>query len=377
MMKNIKRFIENQILTSLNRNKVLLLFGTRRVGKTYLINSINHQLQGNTLMLNGEDFDVQEIFKKRSAANFRALIGSHKLLIIDEAQAIPEAGKALKLIIDSNPQLTILATGSSSLDLLNSSGEPLTGRDIQFMLYPVAQSELNENLLEAKQHLDERLIFGSYPEVFQITRYEEKATYLQQLIQSYLLKDILTYSGIKHSDKILSLLRLIAFQTGAEVSYNELSNRLGISKITVENYLDLLSKVFIIYKLTAYSTNQRNEISRGVKWYFFDNGIRNAIVNDFRLPALRNDMGALWESYIISERIKKLRYSRSHTQCYFWRTYQQQEIDLVEYENGSLRAFEIKYGSWAKHKIPSAFRSAYPETEVRIISQDNYLDFIL
>jgi uncharacterized protein len=189
-------------------------------------------------------------------------------LIIDEAQAIPDIGKALKLMIDSNPQLTIIATGSSSLILINTSGEPLTGRDRQFILYPIAQSELNENILEAKQHLEERLIYGSYPEVFKIKSFDEKAEYLHQLIQSYLLKDILSYSGIKHSDKIIALLRLIAFQSGSEVSYSELSNRLGISKITVENYLDLLSKVFIIYKLPAYSTNQRNEISKSVKVVF-------------------------------------------------------------------------------------------------------------
>lgn len=328
------------------------------------------------VVLNGEDFDVQEIFRKRSIANFKGLFGQTKLLMIDEAQAIPDVGKALKLLIDSHPELTILATGSSSLDLAGHTGEPLTGRQLSFLLFPIAQVELNENKFEALRSLDERLVFGSYPELFHLHTFEEKASYLQQLVQSYLLKDILAYSGIKHSDKIFSLLRLIAFQSGAEVSYSSLSNQLGLSKITVEHYLDLLSKVYIIYKLPAYSTNQRNEISKGAKWFFYDNGIRNAVVNDFRLPALRNDVGLLWESYIISERMKKLRYDQSLTQFYFWRTYQQQEIDLIELENGQLRAFEIKFSPPKKLKIPSSFQTAYPGVEVECINRDNYLDFI-
>jgi len=376
-MEFIHRAIENQLFKSLNSNKVILLFGTRRVGKTFLLRSMRPKLPDHTIYLNGEDFEVQEMFSRRTVANYRSQVGNSSLLVIDEAQAIPDIGQALKLMIDTNEKLTILATGSSSLDLLNKSGEPLTGRNISMHLFPVAQMELGENALEARQQLDERLIYGSYPELFNFSGNEDKAAYLQQLVQSYLLKDILMYSGIKRSDKISSLLRLIAYQSGSEVSYNELSNRLGISKITVETYLDLLSKVFIIYKLPSYTTNQRNEISRGAKWYFYDNGIRNAVIGDFRVPSMRNDMGVLWESYVISERIKKMSYNRSMTRFYFWRTYQQQEIDLVEYENGQLRAFEIKYTSGKKVKTPSAFRAAYPSTEVELISRDNYLEFIL
>lgn len=376
-MNNINRVIENQLLSLLNSHKVLLLFGTRRVGKTYLIQSIIKKLQNKPVFMNGEDFDVQEILRKRSIARYQSIIGDASLLVIDEAQAIPEIGKVLKLMIDSNPRLTILATGSSSLDLANSSGEPLTGRQLSFLLYPIAQKELNQNNLEALQHLEERLVYGSYPEIFQIVHHEKKAAYLQQLVQSYLLKDILAFSGIRHSDKIFSLLRLIAFQSGSEVSYQELANRLGLSKITVESYLDLLSKVYILFKLPAYSTNQRNEITKSAKWYFCDNGVRNAVINDFRLPEMRNDMGQLWESYIISERIKKLGYAQSHTQFYFWRNYQQQEIDLIEFENGKLRAFEIKYTSIKRLKTPTAFSQAYPDTTLQLISRDNYLDFIL
>lgn len=376
-MAYIERILEDKLIDCLSSNKVVLLLGTRRVGKTFLLQAILKKTDKKVLSLNGEDMDVQELFQRRTAVNYRNIIGDANLVVIDEAQAIPGIGHALKLMIDTQPQLTILATGSSSLELVNRSGEPLTGRNIPFMLYPIAQSELKQNLIEARQHLDERLVYGSYPEVFQLPGHSEKAAYLQQLVQSYLLKDILAYSGIRHSEKINALLRLVAFQSGSEVSYVELSNRLGINRITVENYLDLLSKVFILYKLPAYSTNQRNEISKGAKWYFYDNGIRNAIVNDFRAPDLRNDLGQLWESYILSERIKKMRYAGSLAQFYFWRTYQQQEIDLIEFENGVLRAFEIKYGAATKFKTPSAFRNAYPETEVNVISKENYLEFIL
>jgi predicted AAA+ superfamily ATPase len=269
-----------------------------------------------------------------------------------------------------------MATGSSSLDLINKSGEPLTGRQLQFNLYPIAQMELKEDLFAARQQLDERLIFGGYPEIFNIITNTGKGAYLQQLVQSYLLKDILAYSGIKHADKIASLLRLIAFQVGSEVSYQELSNQLGISKITVENYLDLLSKVFIIYKLPSYSSNQRSEVAKSSKWYFFDNGIRNAIINDFRIPSMRNDMGALWENYIISERIKKTTYNHELTRFYFWRNYNQQEIDLIELNNGKISAFEIKMSMAKKIKKPASFNTLYPDADFHFISKENYLEFI-
>ena len=376
-MMKIERNIENQLFRKIGSNKVILLFGTRRVGKTFLINSIQKKFTGKQIILNGEDFDVQEIFRKRTIANFKNIVGDAKLLIIDEAQVIPEIGQALKLMIDTNPELTIIATGSSSLDLINKSGEPLTGRFHPFNLYPIAQLELKENILEAKHHFDERIIYGSYPEIFNISTNNEKAAYLQQLVQSYLLKDILAYSGIKHADKIFALLRLIAFQVGSEVSNNELSNHLGINKTTVENYLDLLSKVFIIYKLPSYSSNQRSEVAKSSKWYFFDNGIRNAIINDFRIPAMRNDMGALWENYIISERIKKVKYNGELTQFYFWRNYNQQEVDLIELNNGIVSAFEIKMSVSKKTKKPAAFNTIYPNATFEVITKENYLEFIL
>jgi predicted AAA+ superfamily ATPase len=378
-MKVINRIIEPQITNLLESNKVILILGTRRVGKTFLINSIQKNYQSKLLFLNGEDFDIQEVIKNRSTSNYKRLIGDNRLIIIDEAQSIPEIGMALKLLIDTNPNLTILATGSSSLDLMNKTGEPLTGRQYQFNLYPLSQLELmpTENYLETKQNLEERLIFGCYPELINLVSNDDKRNYLQQLVQSYLLKDILSFGGIKHSDKIVSLLRLIAYQVGSEVSYNELGIQLGMSRLTVESYLDLLSKVFIIYKLPSYSTNQRKEVTKSSKWYFFDNGIRNAIINDFRIPTLRNDIGNLWENYLMSERIKSNKYLNKTKELYFWRNYNQQEIDLIEVRDGMIASFEFKYTDNKKVKQPLSFKTLYPESTFEVINRDNYLDFVV
>ncbi len=372
----IKRHLEERIIRLIGSNKVLLILGTRRVGKTFLINQIKDQFKGKILMLNAEDFDVQEVLKKRTIANYQRLTGDTDLLIIDEAQAIPEIGLILKLMIDSQPQLTIIATGSSSLDLVNTTGEPLTGRQHLFNLYPIAQLELAEDPIKTKSNLEERMILGSYPEIFQLKTTIEKESYLKELTRSYLLKDILAYADIKHANKLIDLLRLIAFQVGSEVSLNELSLKLGINKITVENYLDLLQKVFILFKLTSYSTNQRKEISKGSKWYFYDNGIRNAVIQDFRIPAMRNDIGLLWENYLIAERLKRNAYLEEDRQMYFWRNYNQQEIDLIEVYQGGISAFEIKYGISKKVKIPQAFKLSYAEAAFTIIDPENYGEFV-
>lgn len=377
-MNLIKRELEGQIESLFKKNKVILIMGTRRVGKTILAETIKKTYSGETLFLNAEDFDVQELLKNRTAANYKRILGSATLLIIDEAQVLPDIGKILKLMIDSISNLTILATGSSSFDLANKTGDPLTGRQFQLHLYPLSQREISvaETRLETLQNLEERLIFGSYPELFQMTTNQEKSKYLTELTQSYLLKDILAYEGIRQSDKIVKLLRLIAFQAGNEVSYTELAGQLGISKNTVENYLDLLSKVFIIFRIGAYSTNLRKEISKSSKWYFYDNGIRNAIINDFRLLSLRNDVGSLWENYLIGERIKRNTYDEKNVQYFFWRNYNQQEVDLIELENGHLSAYEFKYSPTKKVKLPAAFSSAYPDASFLCISKDNYLDWI-
>ncbi|MBA2499017.1 MAG: ATP-binding protein [Chitinophagaceae bacterium] len=377
-MQFIKRELEKQISGLLGKNKVLLIVGTRRVGKTILANSIKNAYVKEALVLNAEDFDVQEMLKNRTVANYKRIVGKATLLIIDEAQVLQNAGQILKLMIDNIPDLTILATGSSSFDLANKTGDPLTGRQIQFLLYPLSQKEIGtqETFLETTQNLEERLIFGSYPELFQLSTFQEKSIYLQQLVQSYLLKDILAYEGIRQSDKIVKLLRLIAFQCGNEVSYTELARQLGISKNTVEHYLDLLAKVFIVYKVGAYSTNLRKEVSKTSKWFFYDNGIRNAIINDFKLLSIRKDTGLLWENYLIAERIKRNAYDGKNVQYFFWRNYNQQEVDMIEFENGQLTAYEFKYSPTKKVKLPAAFASAYNDVPYQVISKDNYLDWI-
>lgn len=374
----IKRYLQKTIQQHIGKNKVLLLFGTRRVGKTWLIEQIATESGTETLSLNGEDQDVQNLLANRSVANYTRILGNAKLLIIDEAQAIPEIGKILKLMIDSFKGLTIIATGSSAFDLLNQTGEPLTGRSVTHYLFPIAQIELSEqeNLLQTTQNLEDRLIFGSYPEIFHLPSLSEKTAYLNELVRSYLLKDILMYEQIQNSAKLLELLKLIAYQVGSEVSLDELARNLGISKNTVARYLDLLSKVFIIYQLGGYSNNLRKEVTKSSKWYFYDNGVRNAIINDFRLLPLRQDHGVLWENYALAERIKKNSYLQNHTQPYFWRTYDQQEIDLVEVKNNQLAAFEFKWAD-AKKKIPGYFAKNYPEAPFAVINKENYLDFIL
>ncbi len=378
MQGQISRYLKSTILNKIGKNKVILLFGTRRVGKTWLIEQITAEANIAYLFLNGEDQDIQTLLATRTAANYKRILGKSKLLVIDEAQVIPEIGKILKLLIDSFKDLTIIASGSSAFDLSNQTGEPLTGRSITYHLYPIAQLELavNENGLQTTQNLEERLIFGSYPEIFLLETLAEKSQYLTELVKSYLLKDILIYENIQNSNKLFDLLRLVALQIGSEVSIDELSRSLGISKNTVDRYLYLLSKVFIIYKVGGYSNNLRKEVTKSSKWYFYDNGIRNAIINDFRLLSLRNDQGILWENYGFSERIKKTNYKHQGAQYYFWRTYDQQEIDLIETKNGEMIAIDFKW-STQKKKIPGFFAKNYPSASFSIISRENYLDFIL
>lgn len=378
-MDGIQRVLKNILYKYLINNKVLILLGSRRVGKTVLIKEIAANFSGNVLHLTGDDIDTHTLLAQRTVANYSRLLQNVQLLIIDEAQEIAEIGKILKLIVDEIKDIKVIVTGSSAFDLLNNTGEPLTGRSYTFMLYPIAQIELNqhENLLQTRQNLDERLVYGSYPELFHLNTLQEKEKYLKDLVQSYLLKDILALdNSIRNSSKLFDLLKLLAYQIGKEVSYDELGTQLGMSKNTVEKYLDLLSKVFIIYKVGGFSRNLRKEIVKTSRWYFMDNGIRNAIISNFSLPAIRIDMGDLWENYLMAERIKKNTYLELNKDIYFWRTYDQQEIDYLEVENESIEAFEFKYSEKKKAKIPVAFSKAYPDAPFSIISKNNYLDFI-
>lgn len=374
---SINRAIEKTLIERLIPNKVNLIFGTRRVGKTFLLKKLIANQPFKTLMLQGEDSDVQQILAQQSVANYQRLLHHIELLVIDEAQAIPEIGKILKLIVDNIEGIRLIVTGSSAFDLANLSGEPLTGRAYFHELYPISQQELmeQENALQTLQNLEDRLIYGSYPELWNLPFSVTKAEYLKELLNTYLLKDIIAFEGIRNSSKIRDLLRLIAFQIGKEVSMDELGKQLQLSRNTVEKYLDLCSKVFIIKKLEAFSSNLRKEITKSSRWYFWDLGIRNALINDFRPLTLRTDKGELWENYLISERLKFLKYNGNLAETYFWRTYDQQEIDWLELENGQLRAYEFKWNE-AKTKVPRAFATTYPEATFSVINQENYLPFI-
>ncbi len=376
-METINRKLQAKIMARIAPNKAVLIFGARRVGKTVMLRQIVSNYPGRTMVLNGEDFDTLALLENRSIANYRHLLNGIDLLAIDEAQNIPQIGNILKLIVDEIPGIKVVASGSSSFDLLNKAGEPLVGRCTQFVLTPFSQRELTqiESPLETYQNLESRLIYGSYPEVVMMNDYDRKTDYLRDIVGAYLLKDILTIDGIKNSNKMRDLLRLIAFQLGSEVSYEEIGKQLGMSKTTVEKYLDLLEKVFIIYRLGTYSRNLRKEVTKAGKWYFYDNGIRNSIIGAFSPLAVRQDVGALWENYIIGERRKANFNDGLRKEFYFWRTYDKHEIDLIEDNMNSLTAFEFKWGN----KMPSAptpFKEAYPTADFHVVNRDNYLDFI-
>ena len=377
-MKLIKRIIEDQIANNLVANKVIILIGPRRVGKTVLIKQVINRLEESYLLLNGEDFNTQELLSRRSVQHYKNLLGKARVLIIDEAQKIPEFGNILKLMIDEIDGLKILVTGSSAFDIDKVTGEPLTGRKKTFYMFPTFETEYNqiESIITKPDHIRERLIFGNYPELIHLKDKEDKTDYLKEIVNSYLLKDILAYDNIRNSDKILKLLRLIAFQIGNEVSHQELGKQLGMSKNTVEKYLDLLSKVFVLHRLNGFSRNLRKEVTKSNKWYFYDNGLRNLIIANMNPIELRNDVGELWENYVISERIKFQKYNRLLVNNYFWRTYDQQEIDWVEERNGKLFGYEFKWNPKRKVKAPKAWLGTYKEAEFQVVNSENYLEWI-
>lgn len=375
----IHRGFLTQVRKKLRPNKVVLLLGARRVGKTKFIQHFLKQYQEEEyLKLNGEDVSDAELLQLRTVQNYKRLLQNIKLLVIDEAQHIEHIGQILKLIVDEIEGIHVLVTGSSMFDLNNQLGEPLVGRKYTIHVYPFSQLELSkqENVKTTKDKLEERLVYGSYPELIHINDWSEKEDYLYEIVNDYLLKDILMYQNIKKSNKIYDLLRLVAFQVGSEVSLHELGNQLQMSKNTVESYLDLLCKVFVLFKAEGFSRNLRKEITKSSKWYFYDNGIRNALIKNFKPLHLRNDIGQLWENYLIYERIKKQAYTKQIVSNYFWRTYDQQELDWLEEQNDQLKAFEFKWSNTKKSKIPRAFEKAYTNASFEVITKDNYLDFI-
>jgi len=372
-MNYLVRDLSKTIIKKIHSNKVVIVFGARRVGKTVLVKELLKGIKEPVLSLNGEDINVHDKLAIRSVENYKQIIGSYKLLYIDEAQKIPEIRLKLKLMIDEIKDLKIIISGSSSFDIHKDAGEPLTGRKYSFNLFALSENEYNqvENNIVKTDKVRERLIFGNYPELLHLPDREDKIDYLNEMVSSYLLKDILVYENIKHSQKIFNLLRLIAFQIGGEVSLQELGKQLQISKNTVEKFLDLLSKVFILHKVEGFSRNLRKEITKNSRWYFLDNGIRNAVIANFNPIESRNDIGALWENYMISERLKYQEYKRLSSNNYFWRTYEQQEVDWVEERNGSLFGYEFKWKE-SKVKIPTQWKNAYPDASFQVINKDNF-----
>jgi len=372
-MDYLVRDLSENIIKKLQPNKVVLVLGARRVGKTFLVRKILTRIVEPVLILNGEDINVHDKLAIRTVENYKQILGSYKFLYIDEAQKIPEIGLKLKLMIDEIEGLKIIISGSSSFDIHKDAGEPLTGRKYSFNLFALSENEFNqiENSISKKDKLRERIVFVNYPVLLHLPDRKDKTDYLNEMVSSYLLKDILIYENIRNSQKLFNLLRLIAFQIGGEVSLQELGSQLGISKNTVEKYLDLLSKVFILHKVEGFSRNLRKEITKNSRWYFFDNGIRNAVIANFNPIESRNDIGALWENYMISERLKFQEYNRLMSNNYFWRTYQQQEVDWVEERDGSLFGYEFKWKE-DKVKVPSQWKNTYPDASFEVINMDNY-----
>jgi predicted AAA+ superfamily ATPase len=377
IMLILNREITDKVIKKLQPNKVVMVVGARRVGKTVLVEEILKRIKELNLSLNGEDINVRDKLINRTVENYKQLLGTNKLLYIDEAQKIPDIGQILKLMVDEIEGLKIIISGSSSFDIYKDAGEPLTGRKFTFKLYAFSENELNqiENSISKIDKLKERLVYGNYPELTHIPDQKDKREYLNEMISSYLLKDILVYENIKNSQKLFNLLRLIAFQTGSEVSLQELGSQLGISKNTVEKYLDLLSKVYILHKVEGFSRNLRKEITKNSRWYFLDNGIRNATIANFNPITSRNDVGQLWENYMISERLKYQEYNRISVNNYFWRTYEQQEIDWIEERDGKLYGYEFKWKD-SKVKIPPQWLKAYPEASFEVINKDNFHSWI-
>lgn len=364
----------------LKPGRVLVLYGPRRVGKTTLVQEYLARTPLKYRSDVGDDIRVADILGSRDVARILRYVEGLELYVIDEAQLIPGIGQGLKILADQRPDLRIIATGSSSFDLAQNIGEPLVGRKKTITLYPLAQQELLSeyaNQAELSEHLEDFLLYGSYPAVITAPTREEKLEYLDELVGSYLLRDILALEQIKSSATLVNLLRLLAFQVGSEVSLNGLATKLQINVRTVARYLDLLEKSFVIVRLGSFSRNLRSEIVQKSKYYFLDNGVRNGVISQFNPLELRSDVGQLWENFVFTERLKHHAYASIRRQTYFWRTYGQQEVDFVEDGDGQLSAYEVKWSGNTRAAVPSDWTAAYPDASFEVINRENYLDFIV
>ena len=371
----INRIYESAPL-SFTKGKVNLLYGARRVGKTVLIQKIMEMQEGRKFIGNGDDIQLRSILGSEDKNRILSAFQDYDVIFIDEAQRISNIGWGLKILIDNLPNVLIIATGSSSFQLSSQVGEPLTGRSNTKMLFPIAITELKSQFggMAILQNLENYLIYGMYPEVLCIGNAEDKINYLHELKNSYLFKDILELENIRNADKLYDLLRLIAFQIGNEVSLSELGNALNLSKQTIGRYLDLLEKAFIIKKIGGYSSNLRKEITKTNRYYFYDIGIRNALINNFNSIEFRNDIGMLWENFMVMERIKYQNYNKVFCNYYFWRTYDKKEVDLVEERDGKLFGFEFKW-SPKKIKIQKEWLKTYSNSSFEVIHKENFLEF--
>lgn len=373
IIRTLQELIQNRLF----KGKAILIFGPRQCGKSTLVQMMLQNQSQEWLSLNGDEDDVRSILSNTTSTKLAAVIGKHKIIFIDEAQRIPNIGLTLKLFTDQLKTVQVIATGSSAFELASHVSEPLTGRKYEFMLYPLSFSEMvtYHGLLQEKRLLEHRMIYGYYPEI--VTKAGEEKELLKLLASSYLYKDLLMLEQVKKPVLLEKLLKALALQVGSEISYHELSQMVGADKATVEKYIDLLEKTFVIFRLPALNKNVRNEIKKGKKVYFYDCGIRNAIIGNFNLLDSRTDTGALWENYVIAERMKFLRYYDMDNTMFFWRTTQQQEIDLVEELQNKYSAYEFKYSNSKKVNFPQTFTSHYDTVTKLVITPENIEDFIL
>lgn len=369
----LKRTLLSDLSARFNQGKAIVLLGPRQVGKTTLIQECLKDRE--YLFLNGDDPEVRDMLYRAGISKLKSIIGTYKWVFIDEAQRIPDVGIIAKLITDHFKEVQLVLSGSSALEINQSTQEPLTGRKFEYHLFPISWEEFEDHVgyLESSAQLEERLIFGMYPDV--INHRHDSREVLKQLTTSYLYKDVLSLTGIKKPELLDKLLKALALQLGSEVSYNELSNLLEVDKATVSKYIDLLEQAFIVFRLNSFSRNQRNEIRHNRKIYFYDNGVRNAIINNLNPLDLRNDKGPLWENFLISERLKIQAYHRLFSSNYFWRTIQKKEIDFIEERNGTISAYEFKWNKKPKDRIPDSFLKDY-QAKGMIIDSENFRDFV-
>jgi len=369
----IKRYLEIQVKATLNDGKIAIIYGARQTGKTTLAKELLSNYK-NSLYLNCDESDIRSRLTNKTSTELKSLFGNSRVVVIDEAQRIPNIGLTAKLIHDTFPDIKLILTGSSSIDLANTIKEPLTGRAYTHVLYPLALPEVADNELEASRLLEKELVLGGYPGMWQLS-HEKAVRYLRDLADNYLYKDAFA-TNVTYDESIIDrLLQLLAYQVGSEVSYNEIAGRLEIDKKTVMRYIDLLEKAFIVFRVNQYRRNQRNEIGRLRKVYFYDLGVRNGLIDNFLPLDRRNDIGALWENFCMIERKKYLQKNDIWARQYFWRSYTQQEVDLVEEIATETKAYEFKYKD-SKIKVPSGFAKAYPDTPLTVVTKDTFTGFI-